>query len=264
MARREIGGMRTIITGSSSGIGAAIARELASQGARCVIVARRLDKLEAVAEEIRAENRGRAEIEIVLGDITDPMIRKAAVERSVIAFGGLDALVNNAGIGGFGRFAEGTPQRLRQIMEVNFFAAAELTREALPALQEGRSSIVVNVGSILGHRGIPRMSEYCSSKFALQGLSQSLRIELQSVGIDLLMVSPGTTETEFYNSVVHGRGKVPWPKGRGTSSAGVARSTVKAIRRGKREIIPNFLGWWLVWANKSAPGVVDYFLKKYA
>jgi short-subunit dehydrogenase len=108
------------------------------------------------------------------------------------------------------------------------------------------------------------MYEYCSSKFALQGLSQSLRIELRPLGIDLLMVSPGTTKTEFYDRVVHGRGEVPWNKGPGVPSATVARRTVRAIEKGKREIIPNVLGGLLVWANHRAPWIVDHFLNRYA
>ena len=93
-------------------------------------------------------------------------------------YGGLDLLVNNAGIGAQGRFAEADPARLRQIMEVNFFAPAEMTRAALPLLKQGRRPMIVNIGSILGHRGIPGTSEYCASKFAVQGFSESLRAEL--------------------------------------------------------------------------------------
>ena len=264
MSKRDIKGIRTIVTGASSGIGRAIAHELARRGGHTVLVARRQDNLESLAAEISADETATGKTEIVVGDVTDAMVRKAAIERSVAAYGALDALVNNAGIGAIGPFQESTPERLRQIMEVNFFAAAEMTREALGALQAGRSPIVVNIGSILGHRGLCQMSEYCSSKFALQGLSQSLRVELKKIGIDLLMVSPGTTRSEFFDSVVHGRGETPFPKGRGTTAATVARKTVEAMRKGKREIIPSFSGWWLVWANKNAPGIVDYFMGRYA
>ena len=263
MAHREISGMRTVITGASSGIGRALVVELARQQARCVLVARRQDRLEAVATEIIAENP-QAELELIVGDVTDELIRKAAIERAVTAFGGLDAIINNAGIGSFGRFVDAAPDRLRQIMEVNFFAAVEMIRQAMPALAAGKAPIVVNVGSILGHRGIPRMHEYCSSKFALQGLSQSLRVELRASGIDLLMVSPGTTDTEFYENVVHGHGEVPWNKGRGTPVQQVAQKTLRAMRKGRREIVPNLRGWLLLWANRHAPQLVDRFLARFA
>jgi short-subunit dehydrogenase len=95
-------------------------------------------------------------------------------------------------------------------------------------------------------------------------LSESLRIELKPQGVDLLLVSPGTTETDFYENVVHGRGNVPWPKGRGVTAAKVAEATLRAMRRGKRDIIPNFAGRWLVWASNQAPGIVDHFMVRYA
>lgn len=263
MARREILGMRTLVTGASSGIGRAIAVELVSQGAQCVLLSRNEDRLTKVVDECNAQE-GDGKVEMVVGDVTDGAIRKLAIEKSVISYGGLDAVVNNAGVGSFGRFADSSPDRLRRIMEVNFFAAAELIRESLPALLRGTNSIVVNVGSILGHRGIPRMHEYCTSKFALQGFSQSLRIELRAEGVDLLMVSPGTTDTEFYDNVVHGRGNVPWNKGRGTPVAAVAKKTVRAMQLGKREIVPNLPGQLLLWANRHAPQWVDRVLERFA
>src|SRR5690606_3285712 len=113
--------------------------------------------------------------------------------------------VNNAGISAHGDFASEAPEVTRQIFEVNFFAALALTRGALPLLCEGRSPMVVNVGSILGHRGIPFHAAYCASKFALAGWSESLRAELNPHRIDVLMVSPGTTDTPFSNHLVEKR-----------------------------------------------------------
>src|SRR4051812_36620675 len=143
--------------------------------------------------------------------------------------GGLDLLVNNAGIGAMGPFAEASPERLRQVMEVNFFAPAELIRLGLPLLQFGRKPLVVNVGSILGQVGIPLCAEYCASKFALRGLSQSLRAELAPVGIDLLLVSPGTTETEFFERAIDAR-KLPWSDRRAMAPGKAARQIVRAMR----------------------------------
>ncbi len=263
MARREIEGTRSLVTGASSGIGRAIAVELVRQGARCVLLARSEDRLAKVVEECNAL-QGAGQVEVVAGDVTDAAVRKLAIEKSVVTYGGLDAVINNAGVGSFGRFSDSSPDRLRRIMEVNFFAAAELIRESLPALLRGTNPIVVNVGSILGHRGIPRMHEYCTSKFAMQGFSQSLRIELRAEGVDLLMVSPGTTDTEFYDNVVHGRGNGPWNKGRGTPVAVVAKKTVRAMQLGKREIVPNLNGRLLLWANRHAPHWVDRVLERFA
>jgi short-subunit dehydrogenase len=202
------------------------------------------------------------QVELVAGDIADVQVRAAAISAAANRWQGLDLVINNAGIGALGRFAESSPERLRQIMEVNVFAAAELIRQALPLLKQGRTPIVVNVGSILGHRGIPRSSEYCASKFALRGLSESLRAEFVPLGIDLLLVSPGTTRTEFFDHAL-ARESVPWENQAGVSPEFVARQTVRAIAAGRHEIIPNRRGQALVWLNRFFPRFVDRILARY-
>ena len=265
MARREIQGCRTIVTGASAGIGRAIALELVRQGARVVAVARREEKLRELVEETQPLiEAGPGEIKTLAGDVTDSATREAAIAVATNAWDGLDAVVNNAGIGAFGRFADAEPDRLRRIMEVNFFAAAELTRSAVPLLTESKCGIVVNLGSILGHRAVPQASEYCASKFAIRGLSESLRVELASRGIDLLLVSPGTTETEFYDNVIEGQGAAPWESRTGVPAKVVARQTVAAMRKGKREIIPSPSGRWMVRAGRWFPGILDRVLRRYS
>ena len=260
MAKREIKDSRAIVTGASSGIGREIARELAHQGAGVVVVARRADRLRSLVEEITSDG-GRAEM--VVGDITDPMVQLRAVERAQEAFGGLDILVNNAGIGAVGLFEDADAGRLRKLMDVNFFALAEMTRLALPFLKMGNRPIVVNVGSILGHRGVPCNSEYCASKFAVQGFSEAVRSEFSKLGIDVLVVSPGTTETEFFDHVVQKTGEPNWPKHAPVPAAQVARKTVRAIRRGKHEIIPYKWGVLLCWLNRLSPRLTDTLMARY-
>jgi short-subunit dehydrogenase len=260
MSLRKIAGLRSLVTGASGGIGRAIAIELARQGSLVVLLARREEALLAVADEIRAAG-GKAEW--VAGDVTDPAARQAALERAFEKFGGLDVLVNNAGIGATGHFQEAQPERLRKIFELNFFAAAEMIREALPLLRKGFRPIVVNIASVLGHRAAPEMSEYSASKFALRGLSQALRTELYPLGIDVLVVSPGTTTTEFWENVVDGDGKTRWPRWGAVPAASVARATVRAIRRGRHEIIPNFPGWCLSLVNRVFPRLIDEAMKLY-
>ncbi|MEX0676589.1 MAG: SDR family NAD(P)-dependent oxidoreductase [Pirellulales bacterium] len=259
MARRTIRGSRGILTGASSGIGRALAVELVRAGARLVVVARRREHLEKLAGEM-AQAPGR--LEIVAGDVTSGEVRSAAIERAQAAFGGLDLLVNNAGIGAMGRFDEAAPERLRQVMEVNFFAAAEMTRLAVPLLKVGNRPMVVNVSSVLGHRGVPGCAEYCASKFAVQGLSESLRAEFARLSIDLLVVSPARTQTEFFEKAIDDEGR-PWPMLRGMSSEAVARRIVRAIRKGKHEIVISAGGKMLVWASRLFPGVVDRVLGRY-
>jgi short-subunit dehydrogenase len=260
MAKREIQHSRAVVTGASSGIGRELARELAKQGARLVITARREDRLRELAGEIASAG---GSVEWVAGDIADPAVRAKTIETAVTTFGGLDMLVNNAGGGAMGLFADAAPDRVRRLMEVNFFALVEMTRLALPHLRRGNRPIVVNVSSILGRRGVPYNSEYAASKFAVHGFSESIRAEWARQGIDVLVVSPGTTETEFFDRVIEHTGAPPWPEHKAVTAAVVARQVVRAIRLGKHEIVPYRWGKVLLWLNRLSPGMVDGIMAKY-
>jgi short-subunit dehydrogenase len=249
-----------VVTGASSGIGRAIATELARQGASVVVTARREDRLQQLVQQISARG-GRAEM--VAGDITDPTLRERTLETAQSAFGGLDSLINNAGIGAMGLFQEARPERLRQVMEVNFFALAEMTRLALPLLRHGTDPIIVNVSSILGRRGTPYSSEYSASKFAVHGFSEAIRAELAKAGVDVLVVSPGTTETEFFDSVIERTAEPAWPEHKPVSAEVVARKTVRAMRRGKHEIVPYLWGKVLCYLNRLSPRLVDGIMARY-
>ncbi|MFT7639937.1 MAG: short-subunit dehydrogenase, partial [Pirellulaceae bacterium] len=149
MATRRLQNARILVTGASAGIGREIALQLAAKKALLLLTARRADRLEELATEIESDH-GVAPLWIA-GDITDPNHRSALLETCQSKLGGLDALINNAGIGAIGRFDKASQDRLRQVMEVNFFAPVELTRAALPLLREGQRPIIVNVSSVLGH-----------------------------------------------------------------------------------------------------------------
>jgi len=277
MARRSIAGVRAIVTGASSGIGRALVVELIRGGASVVAMARRDDRLKVLEAEVAAPER----FAWIAGDVTSRADRAAAIDLCRQRFGGLDALVNNAGIGALGPFTEADATRLRQVFEVNLFAPAELLREALPQLRQGRSPIIVNVGSVLGHVAVPGKSEYCASKFALHGLSDSLRIELSREGIDLLLVSPSTTSSEFFD--VAGRSRLPGgtlndsetshDKSRSGSASrtypssmtpeSVARRIVPAMRLGRREIILSASGTLLVWLDRLSPPLAQWFVSRW-
>src|SRR5436190_20263796 len=134
MATRSVLGMRTILTGASSGIGQALARLLAKRGSRLVLGARRAERLSALADELKAAG---AEVVTVMGDVTEPQVRRQLVDTAKERLGGLDCVINNAGIGGIGNFIDNDEARLRRIMEVNFFAPLELLRLAIPELRKG-------------------------------------------------------------------------------------------------------------------------------
>ncbi len=258
--RREIKNSRAIVTGASSGIGRETALELARNGADVAVVARREDRLRQLVEQISAMGR---KVEPIVGDITDPETRQRALDVVRDKFGGLDILMNNAGIGAMGLFADADPGRVRRVMEVNFFALVEMTRSALPLLKQGNRPIIVNTSSILGHRGVPYSSEYSASKFAVQGFSESIRAEFAPMGIDVLVVSPGTTETEFFDRVIERTAEPKWPEHKPISPARVAVAIVRAIRAGKHEIIPYRWGRVLCWLNRLSPGMVDRLMTRY-
>ena len=260
MSTRKIKNSRAIITGASSGIGRALAIEMATAGAKLLVVARREDRLRELARQITDLG---ADVEIVAGDITDAELRRRAVELAQASFGGLDILVNNAGIGAMGLFEQADPQRVRKLMEVNFFALVEMTRLALPVLKQGNKPMIVNVSSILGRRGAPHNSEYAASKFAVAGFSESNLAELAGQGVDVLVVSPGTTATEFFDKVIQKTGEPSWPEHAAVTSEAVAKSMVRAIRRGSHEIIPYRWGKLLCWLNRLSPRLVDALMARY-
>jgi short-subunit dehydrogenase len=260
MARRKIDGARTLVTGASSGIGREIALALARRGARLVLTARREDRLLALADEI--EGLGHRAY-LVAGDITDDALRQGVLDVVRTEFGALDLLVNNAGVGAIGPFAEADDQRLRQVMEVNFFAPAALLRSSISLLQAGVRPMIVNVSSVLGHRAVPYKSEYCASKFALHGLSDAIRAEFTRLGIDVLLVSPSTTRTEFFDSVLESNAELPWLALGGMRAAAVANKAVRAIRRGRHEIILTPGGKLLVWFDRLCPPIVNRLVARF-
>lgn len=257
--RRQLDGSRAIVTGASSGIGWEISRELARRGVRLVITGRRQERLSELATAITA--MGGSAI-TVAGDITDSDVRQRLVETASQKLGGLDVLINNAGVGAEGPFLDASPERLRFVFETNFFAPVELIRGCLPLLRDGRSPMVVNVGSVLGHRAVPNKSEYCASKFALHGFSDALRAELLAEGIDVLLVSPSTTESEFFDHVVQSQpGLVK--RRRGIPANRVARQAIWAMERGKHELILPVSGKLLVWLDRLFPRLADSLIARF-
>ncbi len=252
--RRPIAGSRFLITGASQGIGRALAVEAARQGARVLATARNDDLLRALAEEGRGLT---GSIDVLRADVTSPDDRQTMVEAAKRVLGGLDVLVNNAGIGATGHFVQAGEERLRQIFEVNFFGLAEMTRLCVPLLQQGHRPAVVNISSIVGKRGLPGRSEYSASKFAVQGLSEALRGELALYGIDVIIINPGLTQTNFPKNMLERRSRLQVDHLRGMTAEGVARATLKAIARGASEVTFTAQGKLFVLVSRFFPRLVD-------
>ena len=257
--RRDLSGARVVITGASQGIGRALAVAAAKRGARVLAAARSDDLLGELAAEVR---KAGGTIETVRADVTSPEERHLMVEAATRHFGGADVLVNNAGIGATGHFAEVSPERLRQIMEVNFFGLAETTRVFLPLLRQGNKPAVVNISSIAGKRGIPARSEYSASKFAVQGLSEALRAEFARFGIDVLVICPGLTQTNFSKNMLEQKARMPLDHMRGMTAEAVAEATLNAVAKGKDEICLTGQGKLIVFMSRFFPRLADRIAAK--
>lgn len=259
MARRKLEGARILITGASQGIGEALAEAAAARGARVLAAARSADLLEALAQRVRASG---GILETVVADVTCPEDRQKMVEAAVKHFGGLDILVNNAGIGATGHFAEASPDRLRKIFEVNFFGLTETTRACLPLLKKGVRPAIVNISSIAGKRGIPARSEYSASKFAVQGFSEALRAELDKDGIDVLVVNPGLTQTNFSKNMIEQKARMQMDHLRGMSALDVALATLRVIEKGKHEVTLSFKAKLVAFVARFFPGLANRIARK--
>jgi short-subunit dehydrogenase len=243
-----------LITGASQGIGRALAKAAVRRGVRVLAAARSEPLLAELAEGARAEG---GTLQIVQADITNPDDRQRILDAALHHFGGLDLLVNNAGIGATGHFAEVSPERLRRIMEVNFFGLTETTRLFLPVLRAGNAPAIVNISSIAGKRGIPARSEYSASKFAVQGFSEALRAELAKDGIDVLVICPGLTQTNFSQNMLEQKARMPMDHLRGMTAERVAEATLRAIERGRNEVCLTLQGKLIVFVSRFLPRLAD-------
>ena len=221
-------GAAVLVTGASSGIGEATALAFARRGARLGLCARRLDRLQAVAQHCR--QAGAAEVVIRKADVTRSQEARGFVAAALSTFERVDVLVNNAGVGWRGRLEDMGDEALREVVDTNVMGTVWTTQAALPAMVEANAGVIVNVASVLGFRAMPYSAVYSASKHALVGLSHSLRGELSGTGVKVCVVYPGTTDTEFFGADPP-RGLILHPPSR------VANAIVRAARRPRRDVI---------------------------
>ena len=257
--RRKLEGLRILITGASQGIGRALAVAAARRGMKVLAAARSVPLLEELAAEVRSAGGA---LETVQADVTSADDRRRMVEAAERHFGGLDVLVNNAGIGATGHFADGGPERLRSIMEVNFFGLTETTRVCLPLLRRGVTPAIVNISSIAAKRGLPARSEYSASKFAVQGFSEALRAELDKDGVDVLVVCPGLTQTNFSQNMIERKALIQMDHLRGMTSEQVAQVTLVSLARGRHDVTLTLQGRLLVLVSRFLPRLADLIARR--
>jgi len=181
--KKPLAGQVALVTGSSSGIGAATARELARRGARLVLAARRADLLDAEAQAIRQSG---GEAIAIPTDVTDPAQIEALVARAIEAYGRIDILVNNAGIGSIRSFARMSSEDIEQMLDTNLHGVVRLTHAVLPGMLERRHGAIITVASVAGHVAVDPI--YSATKYAVRGFSLSLRRQLAGSGVSVSVV----------------------------------------------------------------------------
>jgi NADP-dependent 3-hydroxy acid dehydrogenase YdfG len=248
------------ITGASAGIGRATALRLARDGAAVAICARRLDRLEVVADEIR--RAGGTALPCV-ADVTRPPDMQRFVDTVTGEFGRLDVMMCNAGYGIYGEIDRVTPEQMQAVMDVNFYGTFHATRAALPVFRKQRHGHIIIVSSIVGRRGIPFMGPYSATKFAQVGLAECLRAELEGTGLHVSVVYPISTETEFFSVMTRSSGFATRAHGPRQSAESVAEAITRAITRPAPEIYPYRLAKGLAVLNAIAPGFCDRLTRRW-
>lgn len=255
--RRDLRGRVILVTGASRGIGRRTAEALAPHGAKLALTSRSPGELATLADGLKAKG---VEVECFPCDLTDSAARAKLVADVVSRFGQLDVLINCVGVASFGEFATSTPEILRTVTEVNFFAPAETIRVCVPHLaksaQGGWRPAVVNVASICGRCGIPSLPEHCGSKHALVGLTEALRAEFQRFGIDVLLVLPGVVRSDDLNRhLLRNEGKIYLDFEGAQRPEEVGASVVRSLIRNRPEAAVGFVSWWVWFGKRFSPRV---------
>lgn len=251
-----------IVTGASSGIGMETAIAFARAGYAVVLAARREKRLQETAEACRRENPDIQAL-VCRTDVTDSRQVDALVARAMDQFGRIDVMVNNAGYGHFSAVHELSDDDMRAIFDVNFFGVFYGCRAVAPAMMARRSGHIFNMSSVMGRVGTPFHGAYCATKFAVQGLTDSLRIELRSYNVHVTCVCPALTQSEFSQHLRNAgaRSGSRILKRLGRKPVGpVARKIVKTTGKYRPNLIFTAGGKFISLAAATWPGLTDRLL----
>ncbi|QTD40895.1 3-ketoacyl-ACP reductase [Sporosarcina sp. Te-1] len=191
---QKIAGKNAIITGAGRGIGRATAIAFAKEGIHVGLIGKTKENLEKVAEELRVYG---VNVALASADVSDNESVIAAVEHVKSELGPIDILINNAGIGKFGKFLELTPEEFKQIIDVNLMGMYYVSRAVLPEMIERQTGDIINISSTAGQKGAPVTSAYSASKFAVLGLTESLMLEVRKHNIRVSALTPSTVATDL-------------------------------------------------------------------
>jgi short-subunit dehydrogenase len=239
---------RALVTGASTGLGAAYAEELARRGCSVVLVARRTDLLETLAARLRHQHS--IEAAVVPADLTDP-VGQRKIEDRLAGDEEIDLLINNAGFGTLGKFADLDLQGEMAEVELNVVAVVRLTHAALPPMIRRRHGAIINVASLAAFQPAPYNATYGATKAYLKSFTESLAEELRGTGVRIQVLCPGFTHTEFQQRAGLDESRVPafaW-----MSAEDVVRRSLDALARGTVVCVPGRSNWVMAAVARLAP-----------
>jgi uncharacterized protein len=249
---REAG--NAVVTGASSGLGRELARQLVlERGMTVLATARRLDRLEALASELPP---GR--LQVLAGDLADAEFRQRLWDQAEAMPGGVDLLVNNAGMGNYSDFTTQDSQAIRQIIELNIVALFDLSQKAARHMKARGSGQILEISSVLGFFGIRDSAVYAASKHAVNGLVKSLRYELHGTGVRVWAACPARTASEFRQVALADRGAEVGRLPVGEPTDKVVRAIVRGLDRRSAFVLPSWRAWLVTNLAYWLPGPFDW------
>lgn len=250
---------KILLTGANGGIGSAIAELLVQRGATVALFARDLAGLDRLQTRLRA-NHADADVYALGTDLLDSAARKTAVQNAVDRMGGIDVVINCAGLQSFKPFADEDPDAIERLMQLNLIAPTMIIRQLLPEMLAKGSGHIVNVGSTFGTIGFAWFAAYSASKFGLRGLSESLRRELDGTGVKVTYVAPRGVKTALNTDSVYRMAQST--KMHMDEPAWVAQRIVEAIERDAKDVYLGFPEKFFARLNSFLPRLVDNGLRK--
>jgi short-subunit dehydrogenase len=250
-------GKVVIVTGASSGIGRATAKEFARHGSKVVLASRSISKMLELEKEIKAENY---EVFSITTDVSSEEDCRLLIEKTIQKYGAINILVNNAGVSMKALFIDTDVKVLHKLMDTNFWGTVYCTKYALPHLISSKGSLV-GVSSIAGFHGLPGRSGYSASKFAMHGFLETIRIENLKNGLHVMIIAPGFTATEIRKHALledgTEQGESPRDESKLMSSEYVAKCILKGIQRKNRNKILTWVGRLTALFQRIIPNTVD-------
>jgi NAD(P)-dependent dehydrogenase (short-subunit alcohol dehydrogenase family) len=244
-----------VVTGASSGIGRATAIEFASEGARTVLVSRSREKLERVAEEIRALN---SSVLVVPTDVSSPEQVSSMVSGVLTQYGGIDVLFNNAGSSYVGRVEDDNfAENAKKMMDADYFGTVNVTTEALPVMKRQGSGHIMNMSSVVGKKAFPHFGGYSAAMHAISGFTDALRQELRGSGINVSTIHPALTQTPLLDNVSPEDMPPPFRKLTPIPVKTVAKAVLDGVEHNRARIVVPFQPRFLFLADMLSPLIGD-------